>query len=590
MELRTHTLGQLRLENKDENVALCGWLQNVRDKGVIMFITLRDFYGVTQFVVEKREHQEIIRNINRESTLRITGKVVERTDKNADMPTGDIEIIPDNIEVLGECTETLPFEVATSTETNEELRLKHRYLDLRNDKVKNNMILRSKVITDIRTEMSSRGFMEMQTPILTASSPEGARDFLVPSRVHPGKFYALPQAPQQFKQLLMASGFDKYFQIAPCFRDEDARADRSPGEFYQLDFEMAFATQDDVFAVLEPVLYNVFTKNTEKKVSSYPFERIPYKKAMELYGSDKPDLRNPLIIQDYTNIFKNSTFGAFEGKTIKAVVVKEPIKYTRKDLDKLTERMKLNGASSLYYIKLNEENQFATGIAKFISEEERVSLIEEADIKANDLIFFVAEDKKIASKQAGYLRVELGNMFDLLEKNVYKFCWITDFPMYEENEETGQVDFSHNPFSMPQGGMEALETMNPLDILAYQYDIVCNGYELSSGAVRNHSPKLMVKAFEIAGYDSSVISEKFPALYNAFKYGAPPHAGSAPGIDRIVMLLADEPSIREVTLFPLNKNARDVLMNAPSEVAQQQLDDVHILINESHLKTEEETN
>ncbi|MFV0439992.1 MAG: aspartate--tRNA ligase [Lachnospirales bacterium] len=588
MKLRTHNLSELRLENAGETVSLCGWLQNIRDKGVIMFITLRDFYGVTQFVVEDEKMQEIIRNVNRETTLNIVGEVVERKDKNPNMETGDIEVIPTHIEVLGECSEVLPFEIANSFETNEDLRLKYRFLDLRNDKVKNNMVLRSKVITTIRNEMTSKGFLEMQTPILTSSSPEGARDFIVPSRLNPGKFYALPQAPQQFKQLLMTSGFDKYFQIAPCFRDEDARADRSPGEFYQLDLEMAFATQDDVFEVLEEVLYNTFTAHTDKKVDTFPFVRIPYLETMEKYGSDKPDLRNPLIIERFNDIFENSTFGAFENKTIKGIVVKDPIKYTRKDLDKLTNNCKLNGANSLYYIKLDESNQFVTGISKFINDSEREALIKKYDLKANDLLFFIAEDEKIVSKQAGFLRTELGNLFDLLEKDVYRFCWIVDYPMFEENEETGQIDFSHNPFSMPQGGLEALLNKNPLDIFAYQYDIVCNGYELSSGAVRNHRPDIMLKAFEIAGYDESVVTSKFPALYNAFKYGAPPHAGSAPGIDRIVMLLAEEESIREVTLFPLNKNARDVLMNAPSEVFPKQLDDVHILIDESHLETNEE--
>ncbi|MFV0520023.1 MAG: aspartate--tRNA ligase [Lachnospirales bacterium] len=588
MELRTHNLRELRLNNVGEEVSLCGWLQNVRDKGVIMFITLRDFYGVTQFVIEDDSQKEIIRSINRESTLRIIGKVVERTDKNENMETGDIEVIPSSIEVLGECTENLPFEVSTSTETNEDLRLKYRFLDLRNEKVKNNMILRSKIITTIRNEMTNKGFLEMQTPILTSSSPEGARDFIVPSRLNPGRFYALPQAPQQFKQLLMTSGFDKYFQIAPCFRDEDARADRSPGEFYQLDLEMAFATQEDVFAVLEEVLYNTFKTYTTKTVDSYPFVRIPYKETMEKYGSDKPDLRNPLVIERFNDIFEKSTFGAFENKTIKGIVVKNPGKYTRKDLDKLTDKVKLTGANSLYYIKLDENNMFATGISKFISDDERIALIEKYDLKDGDLLFFLSEDEKVISKMAGYLRQELGLLFELLEKDVFRFCWIVDYPMFEENEETGQIDFSHNPFSMPQGGLDALNTKNPLDVYAYQYDIVCNGYELSSGAVRNHRPDIMIKAFEIAGYDESVVTSKFPALYNAFKFGAPPHAGSAPGIDRIVMLLAEEESIREVTLFPLNKNARDVLMNAPSEVSQKQLDDVHILINESHLKEDKE--
>ncbi len=577
--IRTHNCGELTIKNVNENVIICGWLQNIRDKGTIMFVTVRDHYGVTQVVINDKELQDVIRSVYRESTVKITGKVIERSDKNPDMKTGDIEIEPTEIEILGECTEVLPFEISSSTETNEELRLKHRYLDLRNEKVHNNIIMRSKIISFIRNQMTDLDFLEIQTPILTSSSPEGARDFIVPSRLHPGHFYALPQAPQQFKQLLMTSGFDRYFQIAPCFRDEDARADRSPGEFYQLDMEMAFATQEDVFTVAETVLSNTFKKFAKYKVDDAPFVRIPYKESMEKYGSDKPDLRNPLIIEDFTEILKNSDFEPFKNNTVKGFVVKDPAKYTRKELDKLTEDMRLNGASSLYYIKLSENNTFSTGISKFITEEIGNKLIEKTGIKENDLLFFVAETNDIVLKQAGFLRIKLGELFDLIEKDVFRFCWIIDFPMFELNEETNQVDFSHNPFSMPQGGLEALETMNPLDILAYQYDVVCNGVELSSGAVRNHSPKIMEKAFSIAGYDKSILDEKFPALYNAFKFGAPPHAGIAPGIDRIVMLLCDEPSIREVVAFPMNKNARDILMSAPSTVTQKQLDDVHIAIN-----------
>ncbi len=587
MKMRTHTCGELTINNVGENVSICGWLQNIRDKGVIMFVTLRDHYGVTQVIIEDEKLIETIRSVYKESTLRVTGKVVERSDKNSNMKTGDIEIIPSEIEILGECTEVLPFEIGISTETNEELRLTYRYLDLRNEKVHNNMILRSQIISFIRREMVNMDFLEIQTPILTSSSPEGARDYIVPSRVHPGKFYALPQAPQQFKQLLMVSGFDKYFQIAPCFRDEDARADRSPGEFYQLDLEMAFATQEDVFTVAETVLSNTFKKFANVgHVDSAPFVRIPYLEAMEKYGSDKPDLRNPLLLEDYTDIFANSEFPPFENNTIKAIVVKNPAKYTRKNLDKLTEAMKLNGASSLYYVKLDESRNFATGISKFISEEEKTQLINRAGIKTDDLIFFVAENKDIVAKQAGFLRIQLGELFDLIEKDCFRFCWIIDFPMFEKNEDTGKIDFSHNPFSMPQGGLDALETMNPLDILAYQYDIVCNGVELSSGAVRNHNPKIMLKAFDIAGYDEKVIEDKFPALYNAFKFGAPPHAGIAPGIDRIVMLLANEPSIREVVAFPMNKNAKDLLMSAPSTVTEDQLRDVHINIKETPKETE----
>ncbi len=586
--LRTRTCGELTIQNVSEEVTICGWLENVRDKGVIMFITLRDHYGSTQAVIEDPAQLEIIRSVKRESTLSITGKVVERQDKNLDMATGEIEVIPAIIEVLGECTEVLPFEISNSRETNEELRLKYRFLDLRNTEVQNNIILRSKVISKIRQEMTGMGFLEMQTPILTSSSPEGARDFIVPSRLNPGMFYALPQAPQQFKQLLMCSGFDKYFQIAPCFRDEDPRADRSPGEFYQLDLEMAFATQEDVFAVAEQVLSSTFAEFSKFKVDQAPYTRISYKDAMEKYGVDKPDLRNPLLLEDYTDIFAGSEFVGFQGgKVIKAMVVKNPIAYTRKQLDKLTEEMKQNGASNLYYIKLGEDMQFATGIAKFITEEQRVALIERAGIQANDLIFMVAEEKKLVFKQAGFLRIKLGEIFDLLEKDVYRFCWVVDFPMFEENEDTGLIDFSHNPFSMPQGGLEALETMDPLDILAYQYDIVCNGIELSSGAVRNHSPKIMEKAFAIAGYEKAVIEEKFPALWNAFKFGAPPHAGVAPGVDRIVMMLADEPNIREVIAFPMNKNARDLLMSAPNHITEKQLEEVHIKIDIKEKKEQE---
>ncbi len=577
--IRTHNCGELTIKNVGQDVTLCGWLQNIRDKGTIMFVTLRDHYGVTQVVINDKELQDKIRAVYRESTVKIDGKVIERTDKNPDMPTGDIEIDPTGIEILGECTEVLPFEVAQSTETNEELRLKHRYLDLRNDKVHNNIVMRSKIISFIRKQMTDRDFLEIQTPILTSSSPEGARDFIVPSRLHPGHFYALPQAPQQFKQLLMTSGFDRYFQIAPCFRDEDARADRSPGEFYQLDMEMSFATQEDVFAVAEEVVSNTFKEFANRKVDSAPFVRIPFKESMEKYGSDKPDLRNPLIIEDFTDILKDSDFEPFKANIVKGFVVKNPIKYTRKELDKLTDEMKLNGANSLYYIKLGEGNTFQTGISKFITEDIATKLIEKTGIKENDLLFFVAEEEKIVLKQAGFLRIKLGEQFDLLEKDVFKFCWIVDFPMFELNEETNQIDFSHNPFSMPQGGMDDLLNKNPLDILAYQYDIVCNGVELSSGAVRNHSPKLMEKAFETAGYDISILEEKFPALYNAFKFGAPPHAGIAPGIDRMVMLLLDEPSIREVVAFPMSKNAKDLLMGAPSTVTEKQLSDVHIKID-----------
>ena len=576
MGYRTHNCGELNISNVGSNVSIAGWLQNVRDKGVIMFITLRDHYGITQVVIEDTALQDIVRDVNKESTLKITGNVVERTDKNLDMPTGEIEIVPTAIEVLGECVDNLPFEVSKSFDTNEELRLTYRYLDLRNEKVHNNIVLRSNIISFVRKTMVDMGFMEIQTPILTSSSPEGARDYIIPSRLHEGKFYALPQAPQQFKQLLMVSGFDKYFQIAPCFRDEDARADRSPGEFYQLDMEMAFATQEDVFAVAEEVLYKTFKEFCDCEIDEYPFRRITFKDAMDNYGSDKPDLRNPLLIKDVTELFANSEFGAFKDKPIKAIVVSSEKQCTRKELDKLGDRFKLEGALGLYYAKLDAEG-FVTGISKFLTDTEREYFVSKG-MNIGDYVFFISEEASKVSKMAGILRNELGELFELIEQDCYRFCWINDFPMYEKDEETGKIDFSHNPFSMPQVSIDELDKVDPLEILAYQYDIVCNGVELSSGAVRNHSPEMMIKAFKIAGYDESVIIEKFPALYNAFKYGAPPHAGIAPGIDRMIMLIAGEPSIREVIAFPMNKNAKDLLMNAPSEVTDKQLEDVHIKI------------
>lgn len=577
MELRTHNCGELRQSDEGKHVKLCGWLSSVRDLGAVIFFVLRDYYGYTQAVVSDEEKKEQIRSIPRESTISIEGKVVLRSAPNKDMPTGMIEIEPEKIELLGKCYELLPFEIATSTQSREDVRLKYRFLDLRNPDVKAKIVFRSKVVSWLRNKMTSLGFLEITTPILTSSSPEGARDYIVPSRLYPGHFYALPQAPQQYKQLLMASGFDKYFQIAPCFRDEDARADRSPGEFYQLDTEMCFATQEDVFAVMEDVLSGVFKEFSPKnyKVDEGPFRRITYRDAMRDYGSDKPDLRNPLIIKDVTDILSENAPFFEKDKTIKAIAVND-FKETRKWIDALVEKAKLNGASNMYWFKLDEKGELAGGIAKFLADS-KDALVERLGLKAGGFVAILAEEKGV-EKQAGYVRTELGVGLDLLEKDAFRFCWIVDFPMYEYDDE-GNLGFCHNPFSMPQGGLDALNNMDPLDIVAYQYDSVVNGVELSSGAVRNHEPAIMEKAFEIVGYGKEVIEEKFSALYNAFKFGAPPHAGIAPGVDRIVMLLANEPSIREIITFPMDRNARDVLMGAPSTVTEKQLREVHIKID-----------
>lgn len=577
MELRTHNCGELRQSDEGKHVKLCGWLSSVRDLGAVIFFVLRDYYGYTQAVVSDEEKKEQIRSIPRESTISIEGKVVLRSAPNKDMPTGMIEIEPEKIELLGKCYELLPFEIATSTQSREDVRLKYRFLDLRNPDVKAKIVFRSKVVSWLRNKMTSLGFLEITTPILTSSSPEGARDYIVPSRLYPGHFYALPQAPQQYKQLLMASGFDKYFQIAPCFRDEDARADRSPGEFYQLDTEMCFATQEDVFAVMEDVLSGVFKEFSPKnyKVDEGPFRRITYRDAMRDYGSDKPDLRNPLIIKDVTDILSGKAPFFENGKTVKAIAVND-FKETRKWIDALVEKAKLNGASNMYWFKLDEKGELAGGIAKFLADS-KDALVERLGLKAGGFAAILAEEKGV-EKQAGYVRTELGVGLDLLEKDAFRFCWIVDFPMYEYDDE-GNLGFCHNPFSMPQGGLDALNNMDPLDIVAYQYDSVVNGVELSSGAVRNHEPAIMEKAFEIVGYGKEVIEEKFSALYNAFKFGAPPHAGIAPGVDRIVMLLANEPSIREIITFPMDRNARDVLMGAPSTVTEKQLREVHIKID-----------
>ena len=573
--MRTHNCNELRKEDVGKQVAICGWLHSVRDLGAVVFFVLRDFYGVTQVTVSDEKTKDFVRNISRESTLRVTGKVVLRSSPNPSIPTGLIEIEPDNIEILGKCSEALPFEVVNSLSSREDVRLKYRFLDLRNPVVKDKIVLRSKIVSSIRRRMTEKGFLEITTPILTSSSPEGARDFIVPSRLYPGMFYALPQAPQQYKQLLMASGIDRYFQIAPCFRDEDARADRSPGEFYQLDMEMAFATQEDVFAVLEDMLPALFREFTDRKVDGAPFKRIPYLDAIRDYGSDKPDLRNPLIIKDVTQLMGGAV-PMFAGKTLKAIKV-DNFDKPRSFIDKtIIEQARQNEIETVYWVKTDENNNFVGGLAKFLGDI-KDEVISALDLKPNGFLAVVAGDKGV-SKQAGVVRTILGTELDLIEKDVYKFCWIVDFPMYELDEESGQIGFCHNPFSMPQGGMEALMTKDPLSILAYQYDIVCNGVELSSGAVRNHDPEIMVKAFEIAGYGKEVIESKFSALYNAFKYGAPPHAGIAPGVDRIVMLLCDEPSIREIIAFPMNKNAKDLLMNAPNYVTQKQLDETHIKV------------
>ena len=574
---RTKTCGELNIKNVGEEVELSGWIQKIRNLGGMIFIDLRDEFGITQIVVNDEALQEMTKEYTTESCIHINGKVVERSNKNLKMKTGEIEVVANNLEVLGKCKNILPFEVNTEQEVREDLRLEYRFLDLRSEKLHNNILLRSKILKTLRDKMDELGFAEIQTPILANSSPEGARDYLVPSRLNPGEFYALPQAPQQFKQLLMVSGFNKYFQIAPCFRDEDPRADRAPGEFYQLDFEMSFATQEDVFKVIEEVVPYTFEKFTNWKVDKGPFIRIPYKEAMEKYGIDKPDLRNPLIIQDVTKCFEQSDFKAFEGKTIKAIVVPEGAKQGRKFFDKMgefaiTEEV---GAKGLAWTKFEEDGSVQGGIAKFITDEIKEQLKSEINVKQSDAIFFIADEFTKAQKIAGLVRIELGKRLDLLEKDVYKFCFIVDFPMYELSEE-GTIDFNHNPFSMPQGGMEALENKDPLDILAYQFDLVCNGYEMASGAVRNHSPEIMVKAFEIAGYGEEEVKNRFGALYNAFQYGTPPHAGAAPGVDRMVMLIENSQNIREVIAFPKNKKARDLLMRAPSVVTKKQLEDVHI--------------
>lgn len=582
-EYRTHTCGELRREHVGQNVKLAGWIHRKRNLGNLCFIDLRDHYGITQCVVDSSSDLfEKIENLRVESVVGFDGEVVARESVNKNMPTGDVEIKVSSITVHSEA-DILPIQVFGEDDAPEELRLKYRFLDLRKERIHNNIVLRSKVIAEMRRLMTEQGFTEYQTPILTASSPEGARDFLVPSRINPGRFYALPQAPQQFKQLLMVSGFDRYFQIAPCFRDEDPRADRSPGEFYQLDMEMSFATQEDVFAVLEKTMGGVFNKFANgKSVDQAPFVRIPFREAMLKYGSDKPDLRNPLIIQDATEFFANSGFGVYDnkvaaGEKIRAIVAPLAADKPRSFFDKFDAYAKEENMGGMAYVALSAAG--AKGIAKFFSDEKMEQLKNLFGLNNGDAILFMGGTEKVINKFAGKVRNKLGEELGLFDTNSFKLCWIVDFPMYEENEETGEVEFSHNPFSMPQGGMDALLNKNPLDVLAYQYDMVCNGVELASGAVRNHKPEIMYKAFEIAGYDNSVVDSKFGGMINAFKYGAPPHAGGAPGIDRTVMLLLDEPIIRDVIIFPLNGKAQDLMMQAPNTVSEKQLRELHIKLD-----------
>ncbi len=582
---RSHTCGELRMEHVGQTVRLAGFLENLREVGSsFAFAVLRDFYGVTQLVIENEETLRMFKDLNKESTLAVEGVVRERDSKNPKLPTGDVEVVPARVEVLGRCRHNeLPFQVNRSREADESARLKYRYLDLRNPAVKRNIILRCHVVSALRRAMTEQGFLEITTPILTASSPEGARDYLVPSRKHPGKFYALPQAPQQFKQLLMASGFDKYFQIAPCFRDEHARGDRSPGEFYQLDLEMAFAGQEDVFAVLEQVLPPIFAQyGTYSIASDAPFTRIPYLEAMEKYGSDKPDLRIDLTVADATALLADCGFGSFAGHTVKAVVVSD-FSGTRKQIDQLCADVEVQAGEKAYWFRLDEQGELVGGISKFV-QEKKDAVIRALGLQPNCFVGLTAGTRLTAQKTAGVLRNKLGNFCPgHMDRERYEFCWIVDFPMYEIGEESGALEFCHNPFSMPNGGLEILKraaagAVDPLTITAYQYDLVCNGVELSSGAVRNHDPEIMVEAFLLVGLGEEDVKAKFPAMYNAFTYGAPPHAGIAPGVDRMVMLLSGEDSIREVIPFPMNKNAQDLMMGAPSFVEPKQLDELNIQI------------
>lgn len=576
---RDVTMDNISEKNVGETVRIAGWIENIRDHGGVSFIDLRDMYGVMQVVMRDTS---LLEGLNKEDCISVEGPIEHRDEEtyNPKIPTGTIELEAKSVDILGKVYKQLPFEIMTSKETREDVRLKYRYLDLRNAKVKDNMIFRSKVISYLREKMVEMGFLEIQTPILCASSPEGARDYIVPSRKFKGKFYALPQAPQQYKQLLMVSGFDKYFQIAPCFRDEDARADRSPGEFYQLDFEMSFATQEDVFRVGEKVLADTFNKFAPEgyEVTQAPFPIISYKQAMLEFGSDKPDLRNPLRIIDLTDFFQRCTFKPFHGKTVRAIKVHADM--SKGFHEKLLKFAQSIGMGGLGYLEVMEDKSYKGPIDKFIPDDMKEEIRETAGLEVGDTIFFIADNEKNAALYAGQIRTALGERLDLIEKNSFKFCYINDFPMYEYDKETKKMEFTHNPFPMPQGGLEALETMDPEEILAYQYDIVCNGVELSSGAVRNHDMKIMVKAFEIAGYTEEDLKEKFGALYNAFQFGAPPHAGMAPGVDRMIMLLRDEENIREVIPFPMNGNAQDLMCGAPGEVTEQQLREVHIKVRQ----------
>ena len=577
-EYKTHTCNEISLEDVGKKVRIAGWVQTIRDLGGLVFLDIRDMYGITQVVTSgEAKDVDFASHIPIESTVTVYGTVKKRDEEtvNPKLKTGLVEIKIEEIKVLGKRTKNIPFEINTNQEIREDLRLQYRYLDLRNERLQNNLKLRAQVLQFLRNQMQEQGFLEVQTPILTSSSPEGARDYLVPSRLHPGKFYALPQAPQQFKQLLMVSGIDKYFQIAPCFRDEDARADRAPGEFYQLDMEMSFATQEDVFQVMESVMYNTFKKFSDKKIAKYPFPRITYKEAMLKYGSDKPDLRNPLYIIDLSDFFQKCTFKPFIDRTVRAIKVEGHM--SKGFHEKMLSYAMSIGMQGLGYLEVQEDMSFKGPIDKFIPDDLKKTLIELANLKQNDTIFFIADNEKRATELAGQIRTELGNRLNLIDEDVFQFCWIIDFPMFELDDHD-KLAFSHNPFSMPQGGLDALENQNPLEILAYQYDIVCNGIELSSGAVRNHDIQIMLKAFEMAGYTEEEVKTKFGALYTAFQFGAPPHAGIAPGIDRMLMLLSNSETIREVIAFPLNSKAQDLMMGAPGNVRRDQLRDVHIEI------------